>query len=117
MNTNLCLKEIYHNWYLISKENLLKEHPLLRYDQGIDQRGVRLFYLNNVSGDLDMDEMIAPRTEINLYIKNVNNQDNKNYFLERERDFQKYFLKKETLWNMKIKKILSLTSRKFIILI
>ena len=38
-----------------------------------------------------MDEMIAPRTEINLYIKNVNNQDNKNYFLERERDFEKIF--------------------------
>ena len=35
--------------------------------------------------------MIAPRTEINLYIKNVNNQDNKNYFLERERDFEKIF--------------------------
>ena len=38
-----------------------------------------------------MDEMIAPRTEINLYIKNANNQDNKNYFLQRERDFEKIF--------------------------
>ena len=35
--------------------------------------------------------MIAPRTEINLYIKNANNQDNKNYFLQRERDFEKIF--------------------------
>ena len=85
MNTNLSLKEIYHTWYLISKEKLLKEHSLLRYNQDNDQRGVR-YYFNNVTGDLDMDEMIAPRTEINLYIKNVNNQD-KNYFLERERVF------------------------------
>ena len=85
LNTNLSLKEIYHTWYLISKEKLLKEHSLLRYNQDNDQRGVR-YYFNNVTGDLDMDEMIAPRTEINLYIKNVNNQD-KNYFLKRERVF------------------------------
>ena len=81
MNTNLRLKEIYYTWYLISKENLLKGHPLLTYNQDIDQRGVRLLYFNNASGDLNTDEMIAPRTEINLYIKSVNNQDNKNYFL------------------------------------
>ena len=62
------------------------------YNQDIDQRGVRLFYFNNVSGDLNMDEMIALRTEIDLCIKNVNNQDNKNYFSERERDFEKIFL-------------------------
>ena len=30
--------------------------------------------------------MIAPRTKIDLYIKNVNNQDNKNYL-----DFEKLF--------------------------
>ena len=92
LNTNPCLKEIYHTWYLISRENLTEEHPLLMYNQDIDQRGVRLFYFNNVSGDLNMDEMIAPRTEIDLCIKNVNNQDNKNYFSERERDFEKIFL-------------------------
>ena len=53
------------------------------YNQNIDQRGVRPFYFNNISGNLNTDEMIAPRTEIDLYIKNVNNQDNKVYFLER----------------------------------
>ena len=62
------------------------------YNQDVDQRGVRLFYFNNVSGDLNMDEMIAPRMEIDLCIKNVNNQHNKNYFSERERDFEKIFL-------------------------
>ena len=35
--------------------------------------------------------------EIDLYIKNVNNQDNKNYFLKRERDFEKIFLHKRKL--------------------
>ena len=35
--------------------------------------------------------MIPPRTEVDLYIKNINNQDDKNYFLERGRDFEKIF--------------------------
>ena len=54
--------------------------------------------------------MIALRTEIDMYLRNVNNQDNKNYFLERERDFEKYFSKKESFWNMKIQRTLSITS-------
>ena len=29
LNTNPCLKKIYHTWYLISRENLKEEHPLL----------------------------------------------------------------------------------------
>ena len=41
--------------------------------------------------------MIAPWTEIDLYIKNVNNEDNKNYFLERKRDFEKIFLQERKL--------------------
>ena len=35
--------------------------------------------------------MIPPRTVVDLYIKNINNQDDKNYFLERGRDFEKIF--------------------------
>ena len=35
--------------------------------------------------------MISPRTVVDLYIKNINNQDDKNYFLERGRDFEKIF--------------------------
>ena len=35
--------------------------------------------------------MIPPRTEVDLYIKNINNQDDKNYFLERGRYFEKIF--------------------------
>ena len=46
----------------ISKENLLMGHPMVKYNQDVDQRGMRLFYFNNVSGALNMDEMIAPRT-------------------------------------------------------
>ena len=51
-----------------------------------------LFYFNNVSGNLNTNEINALIMEIDLYIKNVNNQDNKNYFLKRERDFEKIFL-------------------------
>ena len=103
MNTNLRLKEIYHTWYLKSKENLLKGHPLLRYNQDIDQRGVRLFSFNNAS-DLNTDEMTAPTTEINLYIKNVHNQDNKNYFLKRGRDLEKIFPQERKLLQYENKK-------------
>ena len=56
-----------------------------------------LFYFNNVSRDLNTDEMIAPRTEIKLYIKNINDQDNKSYLLERERDLEKIFLQERNL--------------------
>ena len=84
--------------------------PSLNLQSRIDQRGTKLFYFNNVSGDLNTDEMIALRTEIDLYLRNVNNRDNKNYFLERERDFEKYFRKKECFWNMKIQRTLSITS-------
>ena len=103
LNTNLRLKEIYHTWYLKSKENLLKGHPLLRYNQDIDQRGVRLFSFNNAS-DLNTDEMTAPTTEINLYIKNVHNQDNKNYFLKRGRDLEKIFPQERKLLQYENKK-------------
>ena len=103
LNTNLRLKEIYHTWYLKSKENLLKGHPLLRYNQDIDQRGVRLFSFNNAS-DLNTDVMTAPTTEINLYIKNVHNQDNKNYFLKRGRDLEKIFPQERKLLQYENKK-------------
>ena len=63
-NPNLPLEEIYH-----TKENLLKGHLIVMYNQNVDQRGVRLFYFNNVCGDLITDEMIAPRTEIKLYMQ------------------------------------------------
>ena len=52
---------------------------------------MRLFYFSNVSDNLNTDEMIPPRTEVDLYIKNINNQDDKNYFLERGRYFEKIF--------------------------
>ena len=56
-----------------------------------------LFYFNNVSGNLNTNEMNASIMEIDLYIKNVNNQDIKNYFLKRERDFEKIFLHERKL--------------------
>ena len=76
---------------------------------------MRLFYFSNVSDNLNTDEMIPPRTEIDLYIKNINNQDDKNYFLERGRDFEKIFPQEESFWNMKIQRTLSITLRKTII--
>ena len=91
-------------------------HPIVKYNQDVGQRGARFLWFNNVSGDLNTDEMIAPRTEINLCIKNVNNQDSKNYFLERERDFEKIFPQERNLLEYENKKTLP-TLRKVIILI
>ena len=47
--------------------------------------------------------MTAPATEINLYIKNVHNQD-KNYFLKRGRDLEKIFPQERKLLQYENKK-------------
>ena len=91
MNTNKRLNEIYNTWYLILQTHLLDGHQTSKNVETIDQRGVRLFYCKSVLGLLDLEEIIAPREEIKLFIKNVNNPENKNYFSERVRDFKKIF--------------------------
>ena len=64
VNTNKRLNEIYNTWYLILQTHLLDGHQT---------------------------SIIVPREEIKLFIKNVNNPENKNYFSERVRDFKKIF--------------------------
>ena len=91
MNTNKRLNEIYNTWYLILQTHLLDGHQTSKNVETIDQRGVKLFYCKSGLGLLDLEEIIAPREEIKIFIKNVNNPENKNYFSERVRDFKKIF--------------------------
>ena len=47
--------------------------------------------MNLDQGYQDIDQIIVPREEINLYIKNSNNPYSRNYFSERIRIFEKIF--------------------------
>ena len=88
--TNTQLNDLYNMWYLISKLNFQKGHPVAKNIKStIGPVGIRLFYPNLDQGYQDIEQLIAPREEINLYIKNSNNQYNKNCFSERIRIFEK----------------------------
>ena len=105
--TNSWLNDLYNTWYLISKSNFQKGHPVPKNIKlTIDLVGIRLFYANFDQGYKDIDQIIAPREEKNLYIKNFNNPYNRNYFSERIRNFKKYFQVKKKFFNIALNKIL-----------
>ena len=89
---------------MISQTHLLVGHQISNNVENIDQRGVRLFNCKSELELLDLEEIIAPREEIKLFIKNTNNAENKNYFLERARDLEKIFPDKKNFWNTTNKK-------------
>ena len=96
--TNTQLNDLYNMWYLISKLNFQKGHPVAKNIKStIGPVGIRLFYPNLDQGYQDIEQLIAPREEINLYIKNSNNQYNKNCFSERIRIFEKIFPSEEKI--------------------
>ena len=76
---------------MISRTHLLDGHQISNNVENIDQGGVMLFYCKSGLGLLDLEEIIAPREEIKLFMKKVNNPESKNYFSERVRDFEKIF--------------------------
>ena len=82
---------------MISQTHLLGGHQISNNVGNIDQRGVSLFYCKSGPGLLDLEEIIAPRDEIKLVIKTVNNPENKNYFSENVRDFEKIFPDEEKI--------------------
>ena len=88
--TNSRLNDLYNTWYLISKSNFQKGHLVPKNIKStIDSVGIRLFHANLNQGYQDIDQIVAPREEINFYIKNSNNPYNRNYFRERIRIFEK----------------------------
>ena len=76
---------------MILQTHILEGNQISINVENIDQRGSRLFYCKSGEGLLDLEEVIAPKKEIKLFIKNVNNPENKNYFSERVRNFEKMF--------------------------
>ena len=94
LKTNKRLNEIYSTWYHIPKNNLLNGHLILKNFQStehIDQRGVRLFYCRFGQGYQDLDEILAPREEIELFSRNINNPDNRIFFFGEDQRFRKNF--------------------------
>ena len=62
--TNNRLNELYNTWYLISKSNFQKGHPVPKNIKStIDPVGIRLFHANLDQGYQDIDQIIAPREE------------------------------------------------------
>ena len=67
----------------------------------LDQRVVRLFFVKFGVGYLGLHEIIAPREESKLFISYKNNHQNKNYFSDRIRTFEKIFPGKEKITEYK----------------
>ena len=86
VNTNKKLSKIYSTLYLISQTHLLDRHQISNNVENIDQRCVRLFYCKS-----GLEEIIARREKIKLFIKNVNNPENKKIFSEKGKRFRENF--------------------------
>ena len=70
-------------WYHIPKNTLLNGHLILKNFQStehIDQRGIRLFYCRFGQGYKNLDEIVAPREETEIFSRNINNPDNRKFF-------------------------------------
>ena len=100
LKTNKRLNEISCTWYHNTKNTLLNGHLILKNFQSaehIDQRGVRLFYCRFGQGYQNLDEILEPREEIEIFSRNINNLVNRIFFFERTREFVKFFLDEEKI--------------------
>ena len=98
---NKRLSGIYSTWYLISTKILIDAHLINDNIEQLDQRVVRLFFVKFGVGYLDLHEIITPREESKLFISYKNNHQNKNYFSDRIRTFEKIFPGKEKITEYK----------------
>ena len=63
----------------------------------INQRDVRLFCCRFGQENQNLDEILAPREEIEIFSRNINNPDNRIFFFKRIRDFVKFFLDEDKI--------------------
>ena len=56
-----------------------------------------VIYCRFGQGYQNLDEILALREEIEIFSKNINNPDHRNFFFERIKDFIKLFLDKEKI--------------------
>ena len=94
------MNKIYSIWYHIPKNTLLNGDLILKNFQStehIDQRDIRLFYCRFGQGYQNLDEILAPREEIEIFSRNINNPVDRNCFFARTRDFVKMFPDEEKI--------------------
>ena len=83
LKTNKRLNEICNTWYHIPQNTLLNGHLMLKNFQStkhINQRDVRLFCCRFGQENQNLDEILAPREEIEVFSRNINNPDNRFFF-------------------------------------
>ena len=106
VRSNKELKNSYSTWHWISQNTLTQgtyynlvnkttvgRHLVLRKktENLTDKRGIGLFYAKSVLGYQPLETSLAPIQEIFSFSANATNTENKNYFAECIRDFQKMF--------------------------
>ena len=92
------MNEIFSTWCHIPKNTLLNGHITLKNFQSlqrIDQRGVRLLYCRFGQGYQNLGEIHAPREEIKICSRNINNPVNKIFFSRGSEISYKFFRTKE----------------------
>ena len=72
----------------------------------INQKSIRLFYCRFGQGYQNLDEILEPKKENEIFSNNINNPDNRIFFFKRIRDFVKNFPEDE--------KIISRAKKKFV---
>ena len=120
VNSNKELnRNSYNTWHWISK-NTLKQgtyynpvnkttvgrHPVLRRktENLTDERGIRLLYAKSGLGYQLLENLLPPIQEIFSFSKSATNKENKNYFAELVRDFEKNFPDEQKLYVYDIQK-------------
>ena len=113
------MKNSYSTWHWISKNTLTQgtyynpvnkttvgRHLVLRRktENLTDERGVRLFYAKRGLGYQPLENSLAPIQEIFSFSANTTNTENKNYFAERIRDFEKMFPSEQKIYAYDIQK-------------
>ena len=119
VESNKELKNSYSMWHWISKNTLTQgtyydpvnkttvgRHLVLRRktENLTDERGMRLFYAKSGLGYQPLENSRAPIQEIFSFSANATNTENKNYFAERIRDFEKMFPDEQKIYAYDIQK-------------
>ena len=117
VKSNQELKNSYSTWHWISKNTLTQgtyydpvnkttvgRHLVLRRktENLTDERGIRLFYGKSGLGYQPLKISLAPIQEIFSFSANATNTENKNYFAERIRDFEKMFPDEQKIYAYEI---------------
>ena len=120
VKNNKELKNSYSTWHWISKNTLTQgtyydpinkttvgRHLVLRRkpENFTDERGIRFFYAKSGLGYQPLENSLAPIQEVFSFSANATSTENKNYFAEHIRDFEKTFPDEQKIYAYDIKYI------------